>query len=505
MTAPSGGSDSRDPQNRADDSESSSDRTGEIYRRPRRRNEDLRTAARVSDQSSTDEKTADRPDRADDIYTPPRRRGVRRDQEDSKPGIFSRITGRHRLDEIREARYEPYTYESNDQNLRWTIIAMGVWSLLLVWLAITDYSNSRKYQDWVDNGITQIPPSADLGQQIEPASSYAQRLGGDEFKCAYLGGRSTTDECPEGETSPILVSQFVNDTGAICANTNDYTPSTAQEVARDGSIDTGATTDDLETVEVCTAVWSSFGLLEFAKEAGLDCPSVDAIVQSISTEAIEYPGCDQALRYAEDFHASQDRSRLIWLFTVFSIIFVAFPYLSLVHRASRNLLPLNSEQQKHTPEWAVLHHFIPLCNFFRPGQVYVELYKGSDPNVDADGGESWKKRGKVRAIVGLWWVIWVGAWIFNPITVPRFVNAGTLPELIDGNDLLILSDALLILLGVVAVLMLRQLHVLQEMRFSKVGLITVTPPLPKDPLQEALEKQEAKQRERDQKKNKRRR
>ena len=126
-------------------------------------------------------------DRSSGIYAPPRRRSVRRDSEDSKPGIFSRITGRHRLDEIREARYEPYTYESNDQNLKWTAIAMGVWCLIIVWLAFTDYSNSRTYQDWVDDGITDIPPTADIGQQIESARTYAQRVGGEEFKMRVFG------------------------------------------------------------------------------------------------------------------------------------------------------------------------------------------------------------------------------------------------------------------------------------------------------------------------------
>ena len=503
MTTPPDESDSRGTDASAD-SPDSAERSNSIYRRPRRRaNQDLREEAQSSAVSAQDRQPTDEQDTSGTIYAPPRRRGVRRGQDESKPGIFSRITGRHRLDEIREARYQPYTYESNEQNLKWTAIAMGVWCLILVWLAITDYSNSRKYQEWVDLGVTEIPPSADLGQQIEPAGSYAQRVGGEDFKCAYLGGRTSTDECPNGELNPLVISDFVEEIGAICANTDEYIPEQEEVVGEGGSIVTTVPGDEAEAIEVCTAVWSSYGLLEFARQTGLDCPDVDAIVASISTDAIEYPGCDQALSYAEDFHSSQDRSRLIWLFVVFAIIFVAFPYLSLIHRASRNLLTLKSEEQKHTPEWAVLHHFVPVCNFFRPGQVLTELYRGSDPEVPTEGGDMWKKQGKMRAIVGLWWILWVAAWIFNPITVPRFVNAQTLPELIGGNDLLILSDVLLIFLGIVAVLMLRQLHVWQEMRFSKIGLITVTPPPPVDPLQEALEKQEARQRERDEKKNKR--
>ena len=89
------------------------------------------------------------------------------------------------------------------------------------------------------------------------------------------------------------------------------------------------------------------------------------------------------------------------------------------------------------------------------------------------------------------------------MTVPRYVNAETLAELVSANDLLILSDVLLIVLGAVAVLMLRQLHFWQEMRYAKIGPVTVTPPLPPDPLAEALERQEAKQREEEAKKKRR--
>ena len=502
MTRRSDDSDSRSSERGSNDDVSSGDRTGDIFRRPRRRDaRNLGSETPGAENPSPDVEPRER----SGIYARPRRRNVRRGAEDSGPGIFSRITGRHRLDEIRVARYDPYTYESNEQNAKWTAVVMGIWCLALVWLAFTDYSNSKKYGEWVDQGIEVIPPTADLAQQIESARTYAQREGGEEFKCAYLGGGTSTDECPDGETSGLLVSNFADDSGAVCTNYGEYTePVAVEDVPNDEAVTTGlATPPETEPVEICTAVWTYHSLLEFARQTGLDCPDVNAILSSIATDSAEYPDCDTAFTYAEDFHGSQDRSRLTWLLTIFVVIFVAFPYMSLIHRASRNLLPLKSEGQKHSAEWGVLHHFIPILNLFRPGQVVMELYRGSDPEVTTDNPSAWKKQGKVRPIVFLWWLLWVAAWIFNPITVPRFVNAQTLPELISANDLLILSDVLLIVLGIVAVLMLRQLHVWQEMRFSKVGLITVTPPPPVDPLAEALKKQEAKQLKKEENKKRR--
>ncbi len=454
----------------SDEGEDGSASSGGIYSRPRRNGGNEGSASSGPSNANRTGSTSD------SIYSRPRRRTVRRDRSD--PGIFSRLTGRHRLEEIREERYRPYTYESNQQNLKWTAIAMGLWCLVMLVLAWTDFSNSNRYEGWIEAGVQEIPPSADLAQQIESARVYAQREGGEEFNCAFLNGRETTPECPDGELDGALISDFVDTSAATCWQLDE---------------DTGH----------CVAVWSSYGILEFAKQTGLDCPNVDAVISAISNAGAEYPECDQAFRYAEDFQASQDRSRLIWLLALFIGIFVAFPYLSLVHRASRNLLPLKSEAQKDRPEWAVLHHFLPLLNLYRVGRVLMDLYKGSDPDVSTHDGSLWKKQGKVRPIVFVWWILWVGSWLFNPITVPRYVNAQTLEELVNANDLLVMADFLLIALGVVGVLMLRQLHVWQEMRYEKVGPLTVTPPAPPDPLEEALRKQEEKQRKQEERKRRR--
>ena len=140
MTRPPEDSDSRDSISSADSVGDDANRSSNIYRRPRQRSDgdtDLRSEMRDSPPNPTRNQESES-ERADGIYAPPRRRSVRRGSDDPKPGIFSRLTGRHRLDEIREARYQPYTYESNAQNLRWTAVVMGIWCLVLVWLAFTD-------------------------------------------------------------------------------------------------------------------------------------------------------------------------------------------------------------------------------------------------------------------------------------------------------------------------------------------------------------------------------
>ncbi|MDE0593242.1 MAG: hypothetical protein OSB68_08435, partial [Dehalococcoidia bacterium] len=55
-----------------------------------------------------------------------------------------------------------------------------------------------------------------------------------------------------------------------------------------------------------------------------------------------------------------------------------------------------------------------------------------------------------------------------------------------AHQRLIVADLLLAVLGVAAILVALELHKRQEARHAKVGDITVTPPLPIDPLERAL-------------------
>ena len=401
------------------------------------------------------------------IYAPPRRLGRSRSSEknESRPGLWGRITGRHRLEEIREERYRPYTYENNEQNIKWTASVMLLWTLALIWLAWTDFSNVRTYRQWLDQGIETIPPNHEYVSQIENARIYALEQGGDELQCAYLNGNDTTAECPDGELPNETIKSFIEDRELPCVS------------------------------EECAAVWTSRAIVEFANTEGFNCPDANASFDFFfgpQIETHEYIGCRNVFDIASQYQASQDRSRLIWLLVMITLLIVAFPYLSAIHRASRNLLTLKSEGQKNRPEWAVLHHFIPICNVFQPARVIRELFKGSDPNVTIEDSSAWKTKGTVHPIGYVWWALWVAALLFNPILIPRFFGITNMEDLIRVNTLFVYSDLLLIILGAVAILMLRQLHTLQEMRFEKVGPITVTPPMPHDPLQEALKERESK-------------
>lgn len=404
------------------------------------------------------------------IYAPPRRSsdpgatGRSREQE-KRPGFFSRLTGRHRIDEIREERLKPYQYDSNAQALRWTAVTMAIWCILVALLAFTDWRNGQLYSEWVSTGIDTIPPASGLEAQVEPARLAAWRDGGDAMQCAFLGGRRTTSLCPEGELSAAEVDAFVSEQDYLCFQRS-------------------------ENGGHCDAVWTSRGVVEFARLEGFDCLDGRTVFNTVAGEGQGSVGCDRVFKFGEEFESSQDRSQLLWLFVVLAGLVVAFPYLSVIHRASRNLLTLKSRGQKHRPEWAVLHHFLPFFNFVMPGLVMRELFRGSDPRVGQEDDEEWKRTGRVNPVIFAWHALWGVALIMNPILIPRIFGATNLTELTRTNDLLLLGDVVLLVLGAVGVWMLYQLHVWQENRHAHVGLITVTPPQPIDLINSAADKRD---------------
>ena len=133
---------------------------------------------------------------------------------------------------------------------------------------------------------------------------------------------------------------------------------------------------------------------------------------------------------------------------------------------------------------SVFWFFIPGMNFFRPWQILKELFKGSDPSVE----DNWQYNGDVHFSVHVWAVFYLVACIFNPITVPRiwFSDRENIGDIISTYKILIISDIILFLLGILAIIVVFKLHKLQEKKRNIVGLVTVYPKKPLDPIEELL-------------------
>ena len=302
-------------------------------------------------------------------------------------GLMGRITGRAEADRAKARRYEPYHYESNGTQLRWTVLLLLLWTFVALWLAYADRVTASTLMDLKEQGYVSAPPT-------------------------------------------IL------------------SPNTMRE---------------------------------FGEREGITC--VDKDDRFIAT-----PECVQLFAVQARYESDKSRGSYLFIALVVLLMVTAFAFGSVSHRASRNILATNNREQRFSPEKSVMWFFIPVMNLVKPWQVFKEMFRGSDPESSIDEQSSWKTKGSVPAIVHIWALIWIVVFAFNPITVGRIWNAvrKNMDDVILAHQRLVISDILLAVLGISAILVIVELHKRQEARHSKVGDILVTPPPPVDPLEEAL-------------------
>jgi len=211
-------------------------------------------------------------------------------------------------------------------------------------------------------------------------------------------------------------------------------------------------------------------LFPFAEEQGLACTSSEDVVAFT-------PDCERVLAFRSQSVSAGDRTSWFMLVLVLLLLVLAFIFSLFVHRASRNLLPLKTEGQRFTPEWAVACFYIPVINLFRPFQVFIELFGGSRSYRPGEDPQAWK--GSLPPVVVVfWWMALLASVGLNPIVL-RFVLANeTLAEARSATLTHAWVDAWLIVPAIMAILVVHALHRRQEARFAAVGPHTVTRPRP---------------------------
>ncbi len=223
------------------------------------------------------------------------------------------------------------------------------------------------------------------------------------------------------------------------------------------------------------------GILDFALREGIACDAEEQIAELTSE-------CVRLIDAQSDYADVKDTVSILFVLLLATLLANMFAFGSFTHRASRNLLTLKSMGQGFSPEKSVFWFFIPIFNLIKPWHVYRELFRGSDPAVTTEDQLAWKKDGRVPAIVNVWAGIFVAVSFFNSLTIGRVWNSvrETIDDVVTAHQRLIIADFLLVVLGIAAIIVAVELHRRQEARHAIIGDITITPPLPIDPLEEAL-------------------
>ena len=113
-------------------------------------------------------------------------------------------------------------------------------------------------------------------------------------------------------------------------------------------------------------------VVEYSKIEGIACDSVEEVVTF--TEP-----CQRVVDIQRAFNSRKDRGNLMFAGLIVLLIIIAFPFSTVIHRASRNLPTLKSSGQRYSPDSAVIWFFVPIVIYRQTGAVDHGAFQGQRP------------------------------------------------------------------------------------------------------------------------------
>jgi hypothetical protein len=130
-------------------------------------------------------------------------------------------------------------------------------------------------------------------------------------------------------------------------------------------------------------------------------------------------------------------------------------------RAYGNLRYLRG-RMSHGPGWAIGAWFVPILNLFRPWQIAIETWVGSDLDM-----RDWDTRGeRAPRFVHAWWILWTLGTIGDRVYANLSVD--TISAERSATIVLIVTLALQLGAGVLAIRLVRRLTRRQEDRAQRL-------------------------------------
>jgi uncharacterized protein DUF4328 len=208
----------------------------------------------------------------------------------------------------------------------------------------------------------------------------------------------------------------------------------------------------------------------WAKKLLLVAGVVDAL--AVVTGLASYRLADRAASGSatfEQFNAAEARHDLVILTQMVVYLVAAVVFIRWFHRAYANLPAVGIEGLRHSSGWAIGAWFVPIASLFWPKQIADEIWRGSDPSLEADPGRSWRE-GNVPVFFGVWWLafitssllvaagseLWGGAETYSDVKLAAVVEVA-------GNTLGILS-------GVLAYLVVERTSERQQARATRIAI-----------------------------------
>jgi hypothetical protein len=161
--------------------------------------------------------------------------------------------------------------------------------------------------------------------------------------------------------------------------------------------------------------------------------------------------------------ANDDRQQTIGYLQRIIGIACAVVFIRWMYGAYRNVDAVAAPERRYAHGWAIGSWFVPIMNLFRPKQIVNDIWRAGGTDVqDAQPG----------GLLLAWWLLFLASRIVS-VVAGNAMNADTAEELRTGTVEFIVSDAMLVVAAVLAILVVRQAT---DRLDAKAAAVTPPPP-----------------------------
>ena len=138
-------------------------------------------------------------------------------------------------------------------------------------------------------------------------------------------------------------------------------------------------------------------------------------------------------------------------------------FLMWFRRAYDNLSRLGATGLRYRPGWAVGAWFVPILNLFRPKQIANDIWRGSDPSLPPQAGQSWRNR-PVAGVLHWWWALWLLQSFLDNTSARLYAEGDTAAQVKTASLVTLASDAFTLVTGILLLVVVRETTARQEAR-----------------------------------------
>jgi len=184
-------------------------------------------------------------------------------------------------------------------------------------------------------------------------------------------------------------------------------------------------------------------------------------------------GVSEAEAAASDSRQALLGGLYLLVFVITGIMFLRWTYLS-----NLNARSLGATGMQFTPGWAVGWYFIPVATLWKPYQALKETFKASHPEFTQDWQNAphpsilplWWTLWIMWTLWIIWWTLWIIGTFIGQAVFRSALRADTVDELLASSWITLVSDAVNLPLGIVAMTVVAKLQTWQSEKRHRVAV-----------------------------------